>query len=240
MWHSRLGSLPWALLDPPQCCVPGLICCGGLLQGSLPEGSAAPCVVINGKALTFNFALDALEVIAQLAQDFLPPLPNDKVSSSSQAPGSCAAGKTISTQDSGLPYRAAQFRVQPSMDACGPQVLRLLDVVLSYCCCQLLCQVLPVGADGLGLRSGCDEMSELRRDALERDEKRLAELGRRTVEMYALAHIFTERLEVRLRRGAGGVRCGGQLCVCSGVRSCPSSARTIRSRELWQGASGAY
>jgi hypothetical protein len=40
-------------------------------------------------------------------------------------------------------------------------------------------------------------MSELRRDALERDEKRLAELGRRTVEMYALAHIFTERLEVR-------------------------------------------
>jgi len=53
-----------------------------------------------------------------------------------------------------------------------------------------------MGADGLGLRSGCDEMSELRRDALERDEKRLAELGRRTVEMYALAHIFTERLEV--------------------------------------------
>lgn len=62
-------------------------------------------------------------------------------------------------------------------------------------------QLLPVGADGLGLRSGCDEMSELRRDALERDEKRLAELGRRTVEMYALAHIFTERLEVRGRAG---------------------------------------
>lgn len=61
-------------------------------------------------------------------------------------------------------------------------------------------QVLPVGADGLGLRSGCDEMSELRRDALERDEKRLAELGRRTVEMYALAHIFTERLEVSTRQ----------------------------------------
>lgn len=54
-----------------------------------------------------------------------------------------------------------------------------------------------MGADGLGLRSGCDEMSELRRDALERDEKRLAELGRRTVEMYAIAHVFTERLEVR-------------------------------------------
>lgn len=58
-------------------------------------------------------------------------------------------------------------------------------------------QAVPLGADGLGLRSGCDELSELRRDALERDEKRLAELGRKTVEMYALAHIFTERVEVR-------------------------------------------
>jgi hypothetical protein len=36
-------------------------------------------VVINGKSLTFSFALDALEVIAQLSHDFLPPLPNDKV-----------------------------------------------------------------------------------------------------------------------------------------------------------------
>lgn len=49
------------------------------MQGSLPEGSAPPCVVINGKALTFSFALDALEVTAQLSRDFLPPLPNDKV-----------------------------------------------------------------------------------------------------------------------------------------------------------------
>lgn len=49
------------------------------MQGSLPQGAAAPCVVINGKALTFSFALDALEVIAQLSQDFLPLLPNDKV-----------------------------------------------------------------------------------------------------------------------------------------------------------------
>lgn len=50
-----------------------------MLQGCLLEGSAAPCVVINGKSLTFSFALDALEVVAQLSQDFLPPLPNDKV-----------------------------------------------------------------------------------------------------------------------------------------------------------------
>jgi hypothetical protein len=52
---------------------------GCVLQGCLLEGSAAPCVVINGKSLTFSFALDALEVVAQLSQDFLPPLPNDKV-----------------------------------------------------------------------------------------------------------------------------------------------------------------
>jgi hypothetical protein len=70
--------------------------------------------------------------------------------------------------------------------------------------CRVWLQMLPVGADGLGLRSGCDEMSELRRDALERDEKRLAELGRRTVEMYALAHVFTESLEVR--HGCSGIR----------------------------------
>lgn len=50
-----------------------------MLQGYQLEGSAAPCVVINGKSLTFSFALDALEVVAQLSQDFLPPLPNDKV-----------------------------------------------------------------------------------------------------------------------------------------------------------------
>jgi hypothetical protein len=62
-------------------------------------------------------------------------------------------------------------------------------------------QPLPLGAEGLSLRSGGDELSELRRDALERDERRLAELGRRTVEMHALAHIFTEQLEVR--RGGG-------------------------------------
>lgn len=60
---------------PPAC----LPVCLLVWQGALPEGSAAPCVVINGKALTFSFALDALEVIVQLAQDFIPALPNDKV-----------------------------------------------------------------------------------------------------------------------------------------------------------------
>ena len=33
-------------------------------------------------------------------------------------------------------------------------------------------------------------------DAVERDERRLADLGRRTVEMYVLSHLFTNRIEV--------------------------------------------
>lgn len=53
-------------------------------QGSLPEGASSsaspPCVVISGKShLSFSFALDALEVVAQLSGDFIPALPNDKV-----------------------------------------------------------------------------------------------------------------------------------------------------------------
>ena len=51
--------------------------------------------------------------------------------------------------------------------------------------------------DGLALRSGQED--DYRRDSIERDEKRLAELGRRTVEMYVISHVFTERLEVGTR-----------------------------------------
>jgi hypothetical protein len=89
-----------------------------------------------------------------------------------------------------------------------------------------------VGADGLGLRSGCDEMSELRRDALERDEKRLAELGRRTVEMYALGHIFTERLEVRGGRGRGT---GWRGCACQEVLCTGGMQRinAVQTHHLW-------
>lgn len=52
--------------------------------------------------------------------------------------------------------------------------------------------------DGLTLRSGQDG-DDYRRDSIERDEKRLAELGRRTVEMFVITHIFTEKLEVAYR-----------------------------------------
>jgi hypothetical protein len=48
--------------------------------------------------------------------------------------------------------------------------------------------------DGLTLRSGQED--DYRRDSIERDEKRLAELGRKTVEMFAIGYIITERMEV--------------------------------------------
>ncbi|KAG2491763.1 hypothetical protein HYH03_009924 [Edaphochlamys debaryana] len=52
--------------------------------------------------------------------------------------------------------------------------------------------------DGLTLRSGQDG-DDGRRDSIERDEKRLAELGRRTIEMFVIAHIFCEKLEIAYR-----------------------------------------
>ncbi len=52
--------------------------------------------------------------------------------------------------------------------------------------------------DGLTLRSGQDG-DDYRRDSIERDEKRLAELGRRTVEMFVISHIFCEKLEIAYR-----------------------------------------
>lgn len=48
----------------------------------------------------------------------------------------------------------------------------------------------------MALRTGQDD--DFRRDTIERDEKRLAELGRKTVEMYVISHVLTERLEVRV------------------------------------------
>ena len=60
-------------------------------------------------------------------------------------------------------------------------------------------QVVPPN-DGLALRSGQED--DYRRDSIERDEKRLAELGRRTVEMYVISHIITEKMEVSQDRGA--------------------------------------
>lgn len=56
------------------------------------------------------------------------------------------------------------------------------------------CSFLPQAADGSAMRSGQEDDSV--KDTIERDERRLAELGKRTVEMYAISHIFTEHLEV--------------------------------------------
>ena len=57
--------------------------------------------------------------------------------------------------------------------------------------------------DALTVRHG-PETDDYNRDFIERDEKRLADLGRRTVEMYVIAHIIAE-LEV----------CSKQHYVCT-------------------------
>jgi hypothetical protein len=43
------------------------------------------------------------------------------------------------------------------------------------------------------------EADECCRDAVERDERRLADLGRRCVELYAATHIAATRIEASLR-----------------------------------------
>mmetsp|Transcript_12537 Transcript_12537/g.35224 ORF Transcript_12537/g.35224 Transcript_12537/m.35224 type:complete len:1065 (+) Transcript_12537:198-3392(+) len=51
--------------------------------------------------------------------------------------------------------------------------------------------------DGLGGRNNSDD--DYGKDSVDRDERRLAELGRRTVEMYVMSHVYTENLEVSYR-----------------------------------------
>eukprot|EP00850_Spirogloea_muscicola_P000645 SM000002S05725 [mRNA] locus=s2:1806044:1813333:- [translate_table: standard] len=47
---------------------------------------------------------------------------------------------------------------------------------------------------------------ELGKDSAERDERRLTELGRRTVEMFVLAHLFSNRVEVAYREAVALMR----------------------------------
>lgn len=79
-----------------------------------------------------------------------------------------------------------------NMYALGQDVLAVLDRA-----CQesipMLRDAKP--ADALTVRHG-PETDEYNRDFIERDEKRLADLGRKTVEMYVIAHIIAD-LEVR-------------------------------------------
>ena len=49
------------------------------------------------------------------------------------------------------------------------------------------------GADAVNADANANEFGD---DAVERDERRLADLGRRTVEMYVLSHLFTVKIEV--------------------------------------------
>lgn len=53
-------------------------------------------------------------------------------------------------------------------------------------------------------KSAPDDLSAT--DAVERDEKRLAELGRRTIEMYVLSHVFVNRVEIAFREAEALMR----------------------------------
>lgn len=69
-------------------------------------------------------------------------------------------------------------------------------------------------ADGLALRSGQED--DYRRDSIESDEKRLAELGRKTVEMLVISHIITEKMEVGSVTWATAVH---EVCGCTNVHA---------------------
>ena len=56
------------------------------------------------------------------------------------------------------------------------------------------------------------ETDDYNRDFIERDEKRLAELGRKTVEMYVIAHIIAD-LEVRAP-WSPPLCCVASCCYC--------------------------
>lgn len=77
-----------------------------------------------------------------------------------------------------------------SMDSNNP----LNPEVLSACHSLPQQQQAASPNDGRALRPGPPEGDMA---SVERDEKRLAELGRGTVEMFVVSHIITESLEVR-------------------------------------------
>lgn len=63
-------------------------------------------------------------------------------------------------------------------------------------------------ADALTVRHG-PETDDYNRDFIERDEKRLADLGRKTVEMYVIAHIIADlEVEPLSVQTAEDVACG--------------------------------
>jgi hypothetical protein len=59
-------------------------------------------------------------------------------------------------------------------------------------------------ADEEDKRSAGDDLSAT--DAVERDERRLAELGRRTIEMFVLSHVFVNHVEIAFREAEALMR----------------------------------
>lgn len=61
------------------------------------------------------------------------------------------------------------------------------------------CSSFPIAEVGSAPTLQESGLDELGRDSVERDERRLQELGRRTVEMFVLSHLFSNRVEVAYR-----------------------------------------
>ncbi|KAJ9533700.1 hypothetical protein QJQ45_026842 [Haematococcus lacustris] len=71
--------------------------------------------------------------------------------------------------------------------------------------------------DGLALRSCLEESSEAQRASILRDERRLAELGRCTLEVFVI-HLFGTRLEVRLAAPSAGLPHRSDRCTSTTAR----------------------
>ncbi|XP_072951048.1 TNF receptor-associated factor homolog 1a-like isoform X1 [Typha angustifolia] len=90
---------------------------------------------------------------------------------------------------------APMVRVEKDMFVLADDVVMLLERAVSE---PLPHQPLPSKDEKCSQNRTKDGSSseELNKDSIERDERRLTELGRRTVEIFVLAHIFSSRIEV--------------------------------------------
>jgi hypothetical protein len=130
-------------------------------------------VLIKAERNAFAMLGDLLELADCVSKDFIPMAKDDKVSQHLH----------LSTDD--VYWEACCANTMCL--ACEGMMTRM---TLAKCASQQMVQP----NDGLALRSGQED--DYRRDSIERDEKRLAELGRKTVEMFVISHIITDKMEV--------------------------------------------
>lgn len=162
----------------------------------------------NEKEVTSTLVMDALfagcRVIEAASRGQLPPPPP---ASSSDAAGASDA------LSSGAPL--VVIRAERGTISLGVDVLEAAERASKNFIPEYRDEKggLPGGGDGMVVRSGAEGDADLRRDGVERDERRLGELGRRTVEMFAIANIFSEKLEVGGRVLGLAALSFGKACV---------------------------